>query len=111
MILIIITNTDRLPASLPNDLTSNWSAVIHPGRKMSQWPIGHQHLCLQSVIMIWQKILTLLICQIGRIIGRMGQWDQGLEAEGIVNYEDGCKLEESDDDGKNNIDMSDVKVM
>ena len=62
--------------------------------------------------MIWQRILTLLICQIGRIIGRMGQWDQGLEAEGIVNYDyDGCKLEESDDDGKNIIDMSDVKLM
>ena len=29
---------------------------------------------------------------------RIGQWDHGLEAEGIVNYEDGCKLE---DDGTN----------
>ena len=31
-------------------------------------------------------------------VGRIGQWDHGLEAEGIVNYEDGCKLEEEDDE-------------
>ena len=49
------------------------------------------------------KILILLICQIGRIIyvGRVGQWEHGLEAEGIVNYEEGCKFKEDDDDGKN----------